>query len=161
LSIFYRSPHYDIKVISVAALLSSKENAVIYKGPRKTHLIKRILKETFWGKLDYLICDTPPGKILMPVSVALEAYFSMNTFFSGTSDEHLTIIKLLKHIQPDGGVIISTPQKLSIDAVRKEISFCKKLNLNIIGLVENMSSFVCPCCEVSLQALYENVNDIL
>ncbi len=56
-----RSEHYDIKVMSVAALLNSKENAVIYKGPRKVNLIKRILKETFWGKLDFLICDTPPG----------------------------------------------------------------------------------------------------
>ena len=48
--------------MSVAVLLGSKENPVIYKGPRKTNLIKKILKETFWGKLDYLICDTPPGK---------------------------------------------------------------------------------------------------
>lgn len=48
--------------MSVAALLPAKENAVIYKGPRKTNLIKRLLKETFWGQLDYLICDTPPGK---------------------------------------------------------------------------------------------------
>ena len=87
--------------MSVASLLATKENSVIFKGPRKTNLIKQILKETFWGKLDYLICDTPPG----------------------TSDEHLTIVKLVKQIKPDGAILVSTPQKLSMDAVRKEVYF--------------------------------------
>ena len=113
--------------MSVAVLLDSKENPVIYKGPRKTNLIKTILKETFWGKLDYLICDTPPG----------------------TSDEHLTIVKLIQQIKPDGAILVSTPQKLSMNAVRKEITFCKKMKLKIIGLIENMGFFVCPCCNVS------------
>ena len=112
--------------MSVAALINSKESAVIYKGPRKTNLIMRLLKETFWGKLDYLICDTPPG----------------------TSDEHLSIMRLLKQIRPDGAVIVSTPQRLALDAVRKEITFCKKTKLKIIGVLENMTHFVCPCCNV-------------
>jgi len=121
------SPHYEIKVMTVAALINNKESAVIYKGPRKTNLIMRLLKETFWGKLDYLICDTPPG----------------------TSDEHLSIMRLLKQIKPDGAVIISTPQRLALDAVRKEITFCKKTKLKIIGVLENMTHFVCPCCNES------------
>ncbi len=122
----YRSPHYGVKVISVASLIATKENAIIYKGPRKAHLIKKILKETFWGRLDYLIFDTPPG----------------------TSDEHLTIIKLLKSLNPDGAIVISTPQQLSLNTIRKEITFCHKMKLNILGLVENMSFFKCPCCDV-------------
>ena len=122
------SPHFKIKVISVASLIAAKETAIIYKGPRKTNLIKRILKETYWGKLDYLIFDTPPG----------------------TSDEHLTIIKFLKSLNLDGALIITTPQKLALNTIRKEITFCKKMRLNIIGIIENMSYYKCPCCEVSV-----------
>jgi Mrp family chromosome partitioning ATPase len=129
------SPLYSIKVMSIASLINSRESAVIYKGPRKTNLIKRLLKETFWGKLDYLICDTPPG----------------------TSDEHLTIMRLLKQIKPSGAVIISTPQKLSMDAVRKSITFCRKTGLRILGIVENMSFFNCPCCNESYN-LFPNSN---
>ena len=121
-----RSPHFKIKVVSVASLIEDNQNAVIYRGPRKTNLIKRILKETFWGKLDYLIFDTPPG----------------------TSDEHLTIIRFLKTLNPTGALIISTPQKLSVNTIRKEITFCQKTKLNIIGIVENMSYLKCPCCQV-------------
>ncbi len=108
-------------MISVASLISSKENAVIYKGPRKTNLIKKILKETFWGKLDYLIFDTPPG----------------------TSDEHLTIIKFLKSLNLTGSLLITTPQKLSFNTIKKEINFCKKMKLNILGVIENMSYYQC------------------
>lgn len=129
------SPLFSIKVMSVASLINSRESAIIYKGPRKTNLIKRLLKDTFWGRLDYLICDTPPG----------------------TSDEHLTIMRLLKQIRPDGAVIVSTPQKLSMDAVRKSITFCRKTGLRILGLIENMSAFICPCCNESYN-LFPNSN---
>ncbi len=119
------SPKYNIKVISVASLIPSKENAIIYKGPRKTNLIKRILKETFWGKLDFLIFDTPPG----------------------TSDEHLTIVKFLKSLKLDGALLVTTPQKLAVNTIRKEITFCDKMKVNVIGLIENMSYLECPCCK--------------
>ncbi|KAL3865991.1 hypothetical protein ACJMK2_043332 [Sinanodonta woodiana] len=119
------SNHNGIKVMSVASMLQSKESSVIFRGPRKTGLIKRFLKDTFWGQLDYLICDTPPG----------------------TSDEHLTVVKILKSTNPDGAVIVTTPQQVALATIRKEINFCRKMRLPIIGLLENMSSFVCPCCE--------------
>lgn len=124
------SPHFNIKVISVASLISSKQNAIIYKGPRKTNLIKRILKETFWGKLDYLIFDTPPG----------------------TSDEHLSIVKFLKSLNTDAGaILVTTPQKMAVNTIRREITFCNKMKLKIIGIVENMSFFSCPCCNVNIK----------
>ena len=128
------SPHYKIKVVSVASLLGSKENAVIYKGPRKTNLIKKILKETYWGRLDYLIFDTPPG----------------------TSDEHLTIIKFLKTLKLDGALLVSTPQKLSVNCLRREITFCRKMRLNVIGLIENMSYLKCSCCNEKTQLFPKN-----
>ncbi|XP_054750360.1 cytosolic Fe-S cluster assembly factor nubp1-A-like [Lytechinus pictus] len=121
-----QSKHGKIKVMSVASLLDQAESAVVWRGPRKTQLIKQFLKNTFWGKLDYLIIDTPPG----------------------TSDEHLTVLKVLKNTRPDGAVIVTTPQTVAMDTIRKEIDFCNKMKLPILGLVENMSGFVCPCCQV-------------
>ena len=74
----------------------------------------------------FILIDTPPG----------------------TSDEHLTAIKVLKNVKPDGAIIVTTPQGVSIATVRREISFCRKMGLKILGLVVNMSSYVCPCCDV-------------
>ncbi|XP_076094085.1 cytosolic Fe-S cluster assembly factor nubp1-like [Mytilus galloprovincialis] len=119
------SPHNGIKVMSVGAMLKSDRDSVVFRGPRKTGLIKRFFKDTFWGKLDYLICDTPPG----------------------TSDEHLTAIKVLKNVKPDGAIIVTTSQGVSIATVRREVNFCRKMGVKILGLVVNMSTFMCPCCD--------------
>ncbi|KAG7162818.1 Cytosolic Fe-S cluster assembly factor CFD1-like, partial [Homarus americanus] len=85
------SPHGNIKTLSVGSLLSSGAQAIVWRGPRKTALIRRMIKDTLWGRLDDLIIDTPPG----------------------TSDEHLTVIKLLATTKPDGAVIVTSPQMLS------------------------------------------------
>ncbi|XP_035677040.1 cytosolic Fe-S cluster assembly factor NUBP2-like [Branchiostoma floridae] len=119
------SPHHDVKVMSVGSLLEQSDNAVIWRGPRKTALIRRFLKDTFWGRLDVLICDTPPG----------------------TSDEHLTVVKAMKSTNPDGAVIVTTPQEVAIATIRKELNFCRKMGVPVIGIVENMSGYVCPCCQ--------------
>ena len=100
------------------------ETPIIWKGPKKNSLIRQFIKDVDWGELDYLIIDTPPG----------------------TSDEHLTIVSILNQCGVDGAIIITTPQDVSLIDVRKEINFCKRINLPIIGVVENMSGFVCPCC---------------
>jgi len=68
----------------------------------------------------------------------------------GTSDEHLSIIKILTNARPDGAVIVTTPQEVAVATVRKEINFCKKMNIKILGLIVNMSSYCCPCCKVSI-----------
>ncbi|XP_037778755.1 cytosolic Fe-S cluster assembly factor NUBP2 homolog [Penaeus monodon] len=122
------SPQGNIKTLSVGSLLSSGSQAVVWRGPRKTALIRRMIKDTLWGRLDDLVIDTPPG----------------------TSDEHLTIIKLLASTKPDGAVIITAPQKLSAGVVSREIRFCQKMGVPILGIIENLSGFCCPCCsEVS------------
>ncbi|XP_062523125.1 cytosolic Fe-S cluster assembly factor NUBP2 homolog [Corticium candelabrum] len=120
-----KSPIGDVKVISVGSLLETDSTAIVWRGPRKTALIKRFLKDTFFGRLDCLVVDTPPG----------------------TSDEHLTIVKLLNNVNPDGAVIVTTPQKMALYTIKKELDFCRKLSLPVLGIVENMSSFICPCCE--------------
>ncbi|XP_076057490.1 cytosolic Fe-S cluster assembly factor NUBP2 homolog isoform X1 [Oratosquilla oratoria] len=118
------SPQGGVKVLSVGSLLSSDSHAVVWRGPRKTSMIKKMIKDTFWGRLDYLIIDTPPG----------------------TSDEHLTIVQLLARTKPDGAIIVTSPQRLSAGVVSREIRFCQKLNVPILGILENMSGFQCPCC---------------
>uniref|UniRef100_A0A8D0GB10 NUBP iron-sulfur cluster assembly factor 1, cytosolic n=1 Tax=Sphenodon punctatus TaxID=8508 RepID=A0A8D0GB10_SPHPU len=122
------SPVYvedNLGVMSVGFLLSSPDDAVIWRGPKKNGMIKQFLRDVDWGEIDYLIVDTPPG----------------------TSDEHLSIVQYLSAAHIDGAVIITTPQEVSLQDVRKEISFCHKVKLPIIGVVENMSGFICPKCK--------------
>jgi len=119
------SPVYvedNLAVMSVGFLLPNKNDAVIWRGPRKNGLIKQFLTDVVWENLDYLIIDTPPG----------------------TSDEHISIIKYLKEAKLDGAVVITTPQEVALLDVRKELNFCFKTETKIIGVVENMSGFICP-----------------
>ncbi|CAO3611314.1 unnamed protein product [Cunninghamella blakesleeana] len=114
----------NLAVMSIGFMLPDKDDAIIWRGPKKNGLIKQFLRDVEWGELDYLIVDTPPG----------------------TSDEHLSVNTYLKETGIDGAVIITTPQEVALQDVRKEIDFCRKANIPILGLVENMSGFVCPNC---------------
>jgi len=113
-------PH--LKVMSMGFLLSDKDSPVIWRGPLKMTAIRQFLEDVNWGNLDYLIIDLPPG----------------------TGDEPLSIAQLLPQI--DGAVIVTTPQDVALVSVRKSINFARKLNMPVIGLIENMSGFVCPHC---------------
>ncbi|KAI8981734.1 P-loop containing nucleoside triphosphate hydrolase protein [Mycotypha africana] len=114
----------NLGVMSIGFMLPDKDDAVIWRGPKKNGLIKQFLKDVDWGELDYLLVDTPPG----------------------TSDEHLSLASFLKESGIDGAVVITTPQEVALQDVRKEIDFCRKAKIPILGLVENMSGFVCPNC---------------
>ncbi|CAG9861282.1 unnamed protein product [Phyllotreta striolata] len=120
----YLDKEQQLAVMSIGFLLNNRNSSVVWRGPKKTSMVKQFLTDVCWGDLDYLIIDTPPG----------------------TSDEHITVMENLKEIKCDGAVIVTTPQQVSIEDVRKEITFCKKTGIAIIGLVENMSGFVCPHC---------------
>jgi Mrp family chromosome partitioning ATPase len=115
----------NLAVMSVGFMLGSKSDAVIWRGPKKNGLIKQFLCDVDWGTLDYLVVDAPPG----------------------TSDEHISIAQYLKGCDPDGAIIVTTPQEVALIDVMKEITFCRKVGLNIIGVLENMSGFICPCCQ--------------
>ncbi|KAF2738931.1 cytosolic Fe-S cluster assembly factor NBP35 [Polyplosphaeria fusca] len=115
----------NLGVMSVQFMLPGKDDAVIWRGPKKNGLIKKFLMDVEWGELDYLVVDTPPG----------------------TSDEHLSVNSFLKASGVDGAVLVSTPQEVSLLDVRKEIDFCRKAGIRILGIVENMSGFVCPGCK--------------
>jgi Mrp family chromosome partitioning ATPase len=122
----------NLALVSIGFMLNDSNQAVIWRGPKKNTLIKQFLRDVFWENLDFLIVDTPPG----------------------TSDEHLSIASYLKETKPDGVIIITTPQEVSLLDVRKEINFCKKVGLPILGVVENMSGFVCPNCKTETQIFF-------
>lgn len=129
-SSFGWSPVYaseNIAVMSIGFMLENRNAAVVWRGPRKNGLIKQFLTDVYWGELDFLLIDTPPG----------------------TSDEHISIAQYLKSVEIDGAVIVTTPQEVALLDVRKEITFCNKVGIPILGVVENMSGFICPCCDVS------------
>lgn len=112
----------NLKVMSIGLLIPDSDAAVIWRGPRKYHAIKQFLKDVRWGELDYLIIDSPPG----------------------TGDEIISIVQLLEN--PDGAIIVTTPQQLALSDVRKGVDFCRSLNVEVLGVIENMSGFVCPEC---------------
>ena len=112
----------NIKVMSMAFLLPSVDTPVIWRGPLKMGAIKQFITDVNWGELDYLIVDLPPG----------------------TGDEALTILQLIPKIT--GVVIVTTPQDVALASVRKSINMVKEMHIPILGIVENMSGFVCPQC---------------
>ncbi|KAA8531504.1 hypothetical protein F0562_006142 [Nyssa sinensis] len=114
------SPVYvesNLGVMSIGFMLPHPDEAVIWRGPRKNGIIKQFLKDVYWGELDFLVVDAPPG----------------------TSDEHISIVQFLQATGIDGAIIVTTPQQVSLIDVRKEVSFCKKVGLEVLGVVENMS----------------------
>lgn len=115
----------NLAVVSVQFMLPNRDDAVIWRGQKKNGLLKQFLRDVEWGGLDYLLVDTPPG----------------------TSDEHLSVNALLGGSKGlDGAVVVTTPQEVSLLDVRKELDFCRKAGIRVLGLVENMSGFVCPNC---------------
>ena len=115
----------NLGVMSIQFMLPSRDDAVIWRGPKKNGLIKQFLKDVDWGELDFLLVDTPPG----------------------TSDEHLSVNSFLRDSGIDGAVVVTTPQEVALLDVRKEIDFCRKAGIRILGIAENMSAFVCPNCK--------------
>ena len=112
----------NLKVVSIGFLLHGREDAVIWRGPMKFAMIKQFLKDVDWGKLDYLVVDSPPG----------------------TGDEPLTIAQLIP--EADGAVVVTTPQKVAVADVRRCIGFCRQVQLPVLGVIENMSGLICPEC---------------
>lgn len=111
-----------LKAASIGLLGYHPDEALIWRGPVKIGLIRQFLADVAWGDLDFLIFDTPPG----------------------TGDEALTLAQTIPGMA--GAVVVTTPQDISILDSRKSLNFAEKLNVPILGIVENMSGFVCPGC---------------
>lgn len=112
----------NLGVMSVGFLLETADEAVIWRGPRKAGVIDQFMREVKWGELDYLVVDCPPG----------------------TGDEPLSV---LQKMQPDVHVVVvTTPQEVAVNDVRRSVSFCHTVGAPILGIVENMSGYACPHC---------------
>ncbi len=111
-----------LRAISIGFLLPDRDSPIIWRGPMKMNAIRQFLSEVDWGDMDYLIIDLPPG----------------------TGDEPLSVAQLLKKV--DGSIIVTTPQDLALLDSRKAVNFSGVLKVPIVGIVENMSGFVCPNC---------------
>lgn len=124
--------HANFHVISIASMLESPDDPIIWRGPAKMGAIKQFLADVEWPELDILFVDCPPG----------------------TGDEPLSVIQLIGDVT--GAVIVTTPQQVSLLDVRKSINFAKKLSLPVLGIVENMSGFVCPHCDEEIDIFKKN-----
>ncbi|MEZ0345705.1 MAG: Mrp/NBP35 family ATP-binding protein [Infirmifilum sp.] len=111
-----------VRVVSADLMLPDEDTALIWRGPLKTGFIRELLSMVAWGSLDFLLIDLPPG----------------------TGDEPLTIAQLIKDL--NGAIVITTPSDLTRIVVKKAITFCKQLNVPLLGVVNNMSHFTCPIC---------------
>jgi len=112
----------NLKAVSIAFMIDSPDKPIIWRGPLKMITIKQFLSDVNWGELDYLIIDSPPG----------------------TGDEPLSVCQLISDI--DGAVIVTTPQDVAILDSRKTVLFAQALKVKVIGIIENMSGFICPHC---------------
>lgn len=119
---------YDnLQVISIGFFLQERDTPVVWRGPLKHRMIEQFLTDVRWGQLDYLVVDSPPG----------------------TGDEIISIVQLLDRV--DGAIIVATPQDVALADVRRSIKFCKEGSIPIVGIIENMSGFVCPHCGSTIE----------
>jgi len=116
----------NLKVISLEYMMADRDDPIIWRGPLKVAAIRQFLSDMDWGELDYLVIDAPPG----------------------TGDEPLTVAQTIKDAQ---AVVVTTPQEVALADVRKSINFCKHVKMQILGIVENMSGFVCPHCHNTVE----------
>ncbi|KAI0849962.1 P-loop containing nucleoside triphosphate hydrolase protein [Daldinia vernicosa] len=118
----------ELRCMSLGFLLRGRGDAVVWRGPKKTAMVRQFLSDVLWGELDFLLIDTPPG----------------------TSDEHIslaeTLLKDASSGQVAGAVVVTTPQAVATADVRKELNFCAKTGISVVGVIENMVGFVCPNC---------------
>jgi len=115
----------NLKVVSIESLTHDTDEAVIWRGPLKMHVIRQFISDVQWGKLDYLIIDSPPG----------------------TGDEPLSVAQTIPGAR---AIIVTTPQEISLADIRKSINFCRTVKMPVFGLIENMSGFMCPHCGKSV-----------
>jgi Mrp family chromosome partitioning ATPase len=112
----------NVKVVSLEYMMKDRDEAIIWRGPLKIQAIRQFVADMDWGELDYLVIDAPPG----------------------TGDEPLSVAQTVPNVQ---AVVVTTPQAVALADVRKSINFCRTVEMPIIGVVENMSGFICPHCE--------------
>ncbi len=111
----------NLSIVSLHSFLKDPDQAVLWRGPKKSSAIRQFLQDVHWGDLDFLLIDSPPG----------------------TGDEHMTILKVIPDVLC---IVVTTPQEVALADVRKSLSFLRTSGARVLGLVENMSGLFCPHC---------------
>ena len=118
-----------------------REAAVVWRGPKKQATIEMLLQDVDWAESEILVIDTPPG----------------------TSDEHISLVKHFRAnptlMEKTSALLVTTPQRASLQDVEREINFCQKTGIKIAGIVENMSGFICPNCNDCTDLFSRGTND--
>ncbi len=115
----------NLKVVSLEYMMKDRDEAIIWRGPLKIQAIRQFVADMDWGELDYLIIDAPPG----------------------TGDEPLSVAQTIPLVK---AVVVTTPQKVALADVRKSLNFCRTVEMEVVGIIENMSGFVCPECNTTV-----------
>lgn len=115
----------NLKVVSLEYMMKDRDEAIIWRGPLKIQAIRQFVADMDWGELDYLVIDAPPG----------------------TGDEPLSVAQTIPLVK---ALVVTTPQKVALADVRKSLNFCKTVEMEVVGVVENMSGFVCPECNTTV-----------
>ena len=116
----------NLKVMSLESMMENRDEPIIWRGPLKNQAIRQFIADVAWGDLDYLVIDAPPG----------------------TGDEPMTVAHTIKDAK---ALVVTTPQQVALADVRKSINFCKHVKMAVLGLVENMSGFICPHCNKTVE----------
>ena len=125
-----------LQVVSMASILGDEQTAVIWRGPRKGGAIRQLLGDVLWGPLDFLIIDSPPG----------------------TGDESLSVAQLIPGVR---AVVVTTPQQVAIQDVRRSLQFLNKVSLPVLGVIENMSGLICPHCHHNIDLFKQGGGETL
>ncbi|KAI9369894.1 P-loop containing nucleoside triphosphate hydrolase protein [Aspergillus egyptiacus] len=142
------APRGSLRCMSLGFLLRDRGDAVIWRGPKKTAMIRQFLTDVYWGETDVLLVDTPPGTSDEHIALAEELLKIATTSSSGSTGAGSASGATMPRLA--GAVLVTTPQAIATSDVRKEVNFCVKTNIPTLGVVENMSGYTCPCCgEVS------------
>lgn len=136
----------SLHALSLAFLLPSRDSAVIWRGPKKTAMVRQFVSDVLWPpNTDYLLIDTPPGTSDEHIAIVEELHkLAMAQPVLQNGRPHLNISSSAPSLA--GAVVVTTPQAISTSDVRKELNFCVKTQVPVLGVIENMSGYMCPCC---------------
>ncbi|MFZ5775579.1 MAG: P-loop NTPase [Thermodesulfobacteriota bacterium] len=126
----------NLKVMSLESMMENRDEPIIWRGPLKNQAIRQFIADVAWGDLDYLVIDAPPG----------------------TGDEPMTVANTIKDAH---ALVVTTPQQIALADVRKSLNFCKHVKMKIVGLVENMSGFICPHCDKPVEIFKTGGGELL
>lgn len=138
----------SLHALSLAFLLPSRSSAVIWRGPKKTAMVRQFVSDVLWPPdTDYLLIDTPPGTSDEHIAIVEELHkLATNVQAVTSASGNGLVLDINTRPKLSGAVVVTTPQAIATADVRKELNFCVKTQIPVLGVIENMAGYICPCC---------------